>query len=174
MGIEYEIKVLDINIEQLKKKLLALGLKQQDQQSFRRYVYRLDTEGAWARLRTDGKKAKLTYKHFVKNSIDGMKELEIQVSDFDTTHELMQALGFSNFIYQENRRLSFTKDRVEISIDEWPNIPAYAEIEGSDEDEVTEYLKKLGVAKEQTTSEPTSAIYKRYGLDIDAFPHLAF
>lgn len=174
MAIEYEIKVLDINVEELTGRLLELGLKRKDRQSFRRFVYQLGTEGAWARLRTDGKETRLTYKHFIKNSIDGMKELEIEVSDFDTTHELMQALGFNDFIYQENQRQSFTNENIEISIDEWPKIPAYIEIEGSNENEVKDYLQKLGIKDAQTTSEPTSAVYKRYGLDIDSFSHLAF
>ena len=174
MNIEYELKVLEVDSKQLVKKLTGLGLEQHPAQSFRRYVYQLGTEGAWARLRTDGNKSMLTYKRFVENTIDGMKELEIEVSDFAKTHELMQALGFTEYIYQENRRTNFTKPGVEISIDEWPLIPAYAEIEAKDKQTVEEYLTKLDMGKHRTTSEPTSKIYELYELDINSYPHLSF
>lgn len=174
MDTEYEIKILDINADELTKKLLELGFEQQPPQPFKRYVYNVGTEGNWARLRTDGTKTALTYKSFTKDAIDGVKELEITVSDFEKTNQLMKLLGFTPTTYQENRRRNFIKDDTEISVDEWPHIPPYLEIEAKDQATVEDYVQKLGLVDSKKTSEPTSKVYELYGLDIDSYDRLAF
>lgn len=174
MDIEYEIKVLDVDTKKLRVKLGDLGFIQHEQQEFRRYIYAIESKNAWVRLRTNGKKTTLAYKQYIKDSIDGVKELEIDVSDFSKSHELMQLLGYKASAYQENRRSVFTLDDIEISIDEWPLIPAYAEIEAKDKATVEKYLDKIDLQSNRTTSKPTSHVYKLYGYDISSFEHLAF
>jgi hypothetical protein len=45
------------------------------------------------RLRTDGKKTTLTVKHIIDSqAIDGMKEREVIVDDFDTTNDLLNQM----------------------------------------------------------------------------------
>jgi hypothetical protein len=47
----------------------------------------------WVRLRTDGKKATLTVKHIIDpQAIDGTKEREIIVDNFDTTNNLLNQM----------------------------------------------------------------------------------
>lgn len=174
MDTEYEIKVLEINVDQITKQLLGAGFTQQPTQPFRRFVYTVGSSGDWVRLRTDGSKSTLTYKSFGHNSIDGVKELEIVVSDFEKTHQLLGLLGYKAKTYQENRRTNFVLGDVEISIDEWPKIPAYLEIEAKNKQSVEKWLNQLGLNQENTTSEPTSAVYQKYGLDLDSFESLSF
>ena len=61
--------------------------------------------------------------------IDGMKELETEVADFHTTHEILQELGYTARAYQENRRTSYSFNDCDVEIDERPLIPPYLEIE---------------------------------------------
>ena len=173
---EYEIKVLNIDVVTVRKKLLDEGFKELPQQNFRRNVYTLDNVNAWIRLRTDGGKTTLTYKEYVADTIDGVKELETTVGDFSAMHGILEKAGLTSKTYQENRRTRFEKPGavVEVSIDEWPHVPPYMEIEGGSEDEVRKYLQLLDLSNHEQTSAPTSEVYKRYGLDLDNYMNLTF
>jgi len=174
MQTEFEIKVLDISVQDMLTTLRSQGLQEESPQDFKRYVYDLPDNKAWIRLRTDGVKTTLTHKLFEKNAIDGVQELEIEVSDFQKTHELLLLMGLQASSYQENKRRRFTAPDVEVSIDEWPLIPAYLEIEGETQAVVEQYITKLDLQDSRTTSEPTSAVYQLYGLDLTDYPELSF
>lgn len=174
MQTEFEIKVLEIDQTDIAKRLEALGFTAKPRQEFKRYVYNLENANSWVRLRTDGTKTALTYKSFEKDAIDGVQELEVEVSDFEKTNELLELLGYKASTYQENNRQVYQLDTIEISVDEWPKIPAYLEIEAKDQKTVEEYIEKLGLGSAKTTSAPTSEVYKLYGLSLDDYPHLTF
>ncbi len=143
MNTEFEIKLLDIDISATTKLLVNLGFKKQPSQNFKRFIYPIsNSTNSWLRLRTDGSKTTLTVKEYSFDAVDGVKELEIEVSDFEKTHELLQKLGHKSSNYQENRRAVFVSSRydAELSIDGWPLIPAYLEIEAKDEKTVNELL----------------------------------
>lgn len=47
----------------------------------------------WIRLRTDGEKSTLTIKHIIQpDAIDGVQEWEVEVSDFQQTHFILEQL----------------------------------------------------------------------------------
>ena len=85
MKTEYEIRVLEINKEEIIKKLEELGAKENGSFEQKRYVYDLKPaeNGKWIRLRTNGEVTTLTYKDIVSDTIDGTKEIEIEVEDFE-------------------------------------------------------------------------------------------
>lgn len=175
MNTEYEIKVLEVTLSDLASKMQELQFAAPVVMNFKRYVYNCKgLSTAWIRLRTDDNKTTLTYKNFVSNSIDGVQELEITVDNFEKAHELLTVLGYEYKTYQENKRTLYKNDEVEISIDEWPHIAPYAEIEAKDEKTVKKYLALLDLTKHEQTSEPTSYIYSKYGLDIDSYKVLTF
>ena len=140
MKTEYEIIILEIDKEEVIKKLKTLGAIKKGEFNQKRYVYDLRPveNGKWIRLRTNGKTTTLTYKDIVSNTIDGTKEIEIEVDDFKKTNELLEKIGFKNRGYQENFRIQYVLNNVEIDIDSWPMIPTYLEIEGNSEQEVIE------------------------------------
>jgi adenylate cyclase class 2 len=174
MKTEFEIKVLDIDSRDIGSKLQQAGFTQVPLKVFRRYVYDASKPGGWIRLRTDGTKTTLTFKSFVENAIDGVRELEVEVSDFDATNELLEAIGLKATAYQENRRSLYVLNDIEISVDEWPHVPAYLEIEAKEKTTVETWLKKLGLTNADTTSETTAEVYKRYGKDINSYDRLTF
>lgn len=117
----------------------------------------------------------MTYKDIVSNTIDGTKEIEVEVSDFETTNELLEKMGYFNKGYQENKRIQYEFNNVEIDIDSWPLIPSYLEIEGQSEKEVTDMLKLLNINEEKVTALNCSYIYKKiYGIEIDKIKMLKF
>lgn len=177
--IEYEVKVLDIDSEAFAKKVTDMGFAPQGELSFRRFLF--DTvppdPNAIVRLRTDGKKSSLTYKSFLKDAIDGVKEIEVEVSDFDTCKQLLETSGLAVSSYQENKRKIFLNPErpdMEITIDSWPGIPPYAEVEGKSVEDVEKTLAELEVDPEKVTSASPKAIYKLYGLDIFGYDVLSF
>lgn len=177
MNTEYEIRVLEIDKDKLIKRLNELNAKFIGEFNQKRYVYNIipKTDGRWLRLRTNGKKTTLTYKSVEKNSIDGTKELEIEVEDFEKTNNLLELVGVKNKGYQENNRIQYILDGVEIDIDSWPLIPTYAEIEGENEESVLNILKKIAIDDKKVTTLDVQSIYKEiYNIDITEINILKF
>jgi len=176
MKTEYEVKILDINVKDIENKLKILGAKKLKVKNMRRYVYDVipKKENTWIRLRDTGEKTTLTIKEFTKDSIDGTREIELKVNDFDTAHELLKKLGFLEKAYQENKRISHLLNGVKIEIDSWPKIPPYLEIEGNSEEEVEKMIETLNFDKSQTTSMNVEQVYKKYNIDIHSFKKLKF
>lgn len=176
MKTEFEAKILEIDVDRIISKLKALGAKKVGEKQQRRFVYDFTPkkENSWVRLRTDGQKTTLTIKETQNDNIDGTKELEISVDDFDKTNLLLEKLGFAHKGYQENKRISYVLEGVEIEIDFWPQIPPYLEIEGKSVDEVEKIIKLLGFELSQATSIHTTDVYKKYGIDIDSIKKLKF
>jgi len=177
MKIEYEIRVLEIHVENVVQKLESLGAVKVGEFFQRRFVYDLipKEKGKWIRLRTNGELTTLAYKDIVSNTIDGTKEVEFTISNFDTANEFLERIGFKSRSYQENKRLQYELDGIEIDIDSWPLIPTYMEIEGKNVDEVNSIIEKLDVDKSKITALNCDDIYKKiYKIDISKIENLKF
>ncbi len=177
MKTEYEVRVLDIDKDKLILKLESLNAKKAGEYNQKRYVYDVipKDDKKWIRLRTDGKETTLTFKHAKSDKIDGTKEAEVIVSDLETTNEILNQMGYFSRSYQENNRIRYILDDVELDIDSWPMIPTYLEIEGKDEKSVLDMIEKLGLNKEKITALDVQSIYKDiYGIDISNMKELKF
>ena len=169
--IEKEIRVLEIDKEQFIKDIIEKGaVLVQPETLQKRYVYDIDKgdQSKWIRLRTNGKKTTLTIKQILdKSSIAGTEEHEVVVSDFDETNALLNRLGYEHRNYQENLREIYMLGNVEISIDTWPLIPTYAELEGPNEEEILQIIASLKIKESQLTTFDVNSIYKDiYGIDM--------
>jgi adenylate cyclase class 2 len=183
---EIEIKFLDIDVNDVTKKLFALGAEKMGEYHYRRIVFdysdfRLDTQGAWLRLRDEGEKITLTYKQRLGknlNSIagddEGMLESETIVESFDRTRDILLKIGLIEKMYQENKRTRYILDGVEFDIDSWPLINPYLEIEGLSWDKVYEAAEKLGFNKKAGKIFSTNEIYRQKGLDDRNYTKLTF
>lgn len=80
MKTEYEIRILDVNKEEMIKKLEKLGATLKGKFEQKRYVYDLKPveKDKWIRLRTNGNVTTLTYKNIVSNTIDGQKKWNLR------------------------------------------------------------------------------------------------
>lgn len=177
MNTEYEVRILGIDKEELISKLESLNATLKGDYFQKRYVYNTipKEDGKWLRLRTNGKNTTLTYKSVEKNTIDGTKELEIAVSDFEKTNELLEKAGIKSKGYQENKRVQYVLDDVEIDIDTWPLIPTYVEIEGKNEASVQAMIKRLKLDEKKVTTLDVQSVYKEvYNIDITKIEVLKF
>lgn len=173
---EYEAKVLDIDADTVVGRILRAGGYHAADRLMRRYVYDVTPgdQSKWIRLRDTGREVTLCVKEIVSDAIDGVREIEVHVSDFAATHALLEALGFKAKAYQENRRSSWKLDTVRLELDSWPLIPPYLEIEADSTQEVRATAERLGFITTQLTAENTTAVYARYGLDLSAISDLRF
>lgn len=177
MKTEFEIRVLEINIEEMIKKVEKLGGTKVGEYDQKRYVYDLKPaqDNKWIRLRTNGIETTLTYKNIESNTIDGTKEVEIKVDSFEVTNEFLNNIGFIAKGYQENKRIRYLLNGVEIDFDSWPLIPPYMEIEGKDEESINSILDKLNVNKDKITALNCNDIYKQiYNIDMSKIKNLTF
>ena len=176
MNTEYEVRVLEIDHDEMVKKLEALGAELQFSALQQRYVYDFNpvVDSKWIRLRTNGSKTTLTIKDLNAKTIDGTKELEIEVDDFDKTNQILEELGYKNRGFQQNKRTQYILNGVEIDLDRWPLIPEYLEIEGENEQAIYDCLSLLGISKDKITTLDVSSIYTHYGYDGDNLTNLNF
>lgn len=177
MHVEYECRILEINKEEFIGKLEKAGAIKIGEYFQKRYVYDFNPviSNKWIRLRTNGKKTTLTIKEITDKTVDGTKELEIEVSSFDDTNNILNELRYKTRNYQENSRISYMLDDVEIDIDTWPLIPTYAEIEGSSKECVDNLLKKLSICEKNITCLDVASIYNEiYNINILKIKELRF
>ena len=169
MHTEYEVRVLEIDVDSIKEKLESVGAEFCFDKLQKRYVYDFipKVESKWIRLRTNGEKTTLTIKNLVSSSIDGTQELEVEVDNFERTNLILKELGYEAKGYQENRRIQYMLNGCEVDIDYWPMIPTYLEIEGPSEEAVYDTIKILGIDKKSITTRDVQGIYLDYGFKLD-------
>ena len=142
MQTEIEAKFLDIGHESLRAALRKSGAKLIHEERLmrrRNFDYpdaRLFKVGGWVRVRDEGDKITLAYKQLVDRTIEGTKEISLTVEDFDTISNLLAAIGMHAKSYQETRRERWELAGVEVTIDTWPWIPTFVELEGKSEQDL--------------------------------------
>ena len=176
MNNELELRILDVDTKKVMEKLEELGAKKIGDWHYKRYVY--DTKpyvkDKWIRLRTNGIETTLTYKEYNSESIDGVKELEIIVSDLNKTLQILEILGYKPRSIQENKRIRYMLDEVEIDIDTWPHLKPYVEVEAKTKkevDSVIEILKEYGSC---VTALNAQGIYEKNGFTQEDLNNLKF
>ena len=176
MKTEYEVRILEIDHEDMVKKLEALGAEFKFSALQQRYVYDFNPreENRWIRLRTNGTTTTLTIKDVRDVTIDGTTEQEVEVSDFNGTNEILETLGYKHRNFQQNKRTQYKLDGVEVDLDEWPLIPEYMEIEGESEEAVYQTLDKLGIPRERICTLDVTSVYEQYGIDVMKIADLKF
>ena len=176
MAKEYETKILEINVKEIKKKLKQIGAKKKAEYLMRRCIFDINlTRDEWIRLRDyNGKNATLTYKVRTGSGISETEEIEVHVSDFDIMAEILSKLKFKGKYYQENKREIYKLKDIEFCIDHWPKIPTYLEIEAKSEKRVHEGLKMLGLEGKDIGNISVKKVYSMYRIDLHSFKELRF
>ncbi len=150
METEIEAKFTDINPDQVRMMLEKIGAKREYPEILmKRKVFdypdwRLEKIGGWIRVRDEGDKITLSYKQLNDRTLHGTKEVSVVIDNFEKTCELLVAAGLMETSYKETKREKWMYGDVEITIDTWPWIPTFIEIEGEDEKSVKSVAEKLG------------------------------
>src|SRR5690606_3609489 len=141
MQAEIEAKFLDVDVEAVRERLKSIGATLVfPMRSMRRVLIEEEhhiAERSFVRIRDEGDKVTLTFKRKTvkkgEDAVDSTYEIETTVGDFDTAVQLFAEAGWKYASYQESRRELWRHDGTDITIDEWPWIMPYVEIEGKSE-----------------------------------------
>lgn len=174
MAQEIETKVLDIDIENIKAKLVALGAEKSAENrlvvDWFRFKGEKSGEEQWfLRIRTysDGRN-EVTWK--AKSDILGTarrhKEINFDIVEPEKLADLFEEIGLEKYAHQEKDRTSFTYKDWQFDIDQYPRMPAFVEIEGKSEEHVKEAMTLLGLENNRTWAKGERILIEEvYGLN---------
>lgn len=170
MQSEIEAKFIHVNHDDMRVKLKSIGaICEQPMRLMRRVVVHnqaMTAKNAFLRVRDEGQRVTMTYKQFDDDSIDGAKELEVIVSDFDTVVATLDEAGLTHDTYQESKRENWRVGDVEIMLDEWPWLDTYMEIEGPSEILVKQTAELLGLSWDDAVFGGVANVY------LKQYPHI--
>src|SRR3989338_7822530 len=98
----------------------------------------------WGRVRQESDKVTMTIKEIRGSGINDTYEIELIVNNFDTASDFFEAWDIPEKAFQENTREMWARDNAEVTIDTWPGLKPFVEIEGANEDIVKEISHELG------------------------------
>lgn len=178
MKPEIEATFIDINKDELHEKLKQAGAKLlQPEVLMKRVVFGLN-DHSFLRVRDEGNQIIMTYKDVQSLTLTGTQEINVEVSNYQDTIDILKASGLRAKADQETLREKWELDEVELDIDTWPWIPSYVEIEGPSVEKVQEVAQKLGFNMADAHYGSVDQIYKIYydvtGRDINECPEIKF
>jgi adenylate cyclase class 2 len=174
---ENEVKFLNIDPDEIENRLREIGAEKIFDKIYKRRVFdypdlRLNEKGAYLRLRDEGDKITFTFKQRLgikgndgKSNDDGMEEIEVEVSDFEKTAEIILKMGLIEKFYEENRRVRYKLRNIEFDIDFWPLLEPYLEIEAPSWKEVDEGIELLGLDPKDKKIFSTFQVYQLSGIN---------
>lgn len=151
---EVEIKILEIDVEKIQKRLSALGAQRSFDGELVSIAFdfsdkRLSKDEILIRLRKEGLKVMLAYKKLLNTEhAKESEEIELEVTDFETATKFLNAIGLhaKKGYPMSKHRISYIKDGVHFEIDKLPDFPAYLEIEAPDISVIREWVEKLNLS----------------------------
>lgn len=179
MQKEIETRFLDINKDELVKKLVSLGAVDKGEEKLEEIIFHA-ADGSWigkrkfVRLRKTKDRIKLTYKENVEQTINSAREIELEVSDLDKCSKFFEKVGLKEIRKLEKYRHTFELDDVVVDIDRWPKIPAYMEIEGPTIESLKNFCHKLGFDWGKRFDGDAREVFRHYGYDLDKIDVITF
>lgn len=174
MNNEIEAQFLDIDKDEIRRRLTKVGAKLVKPEVLMQRVVFDTGPHSFARVRDEGGgKIVMTYKNISDdNSIMGTKEVNVVIDDYARGVEFMRGCGLEEKAEQESLRETWVYEdsdgEVEICIDTWPWIPSFIELEGPSESSVWRLAELLGFSREMAKFGSVDTTYKHYyGVDTD-------
>ena len=164
MHIEYEATFTKINKDQMRQKLKKIGAKLiKPEFLMKRVVFHppKQIKNGWMRVRDEGDKITMSLKIIMGSKITDQKEIELIIDDLENGCNFLEAIGARQKSYQETKRELWRLDNCEITIDTWPGLKPFVEIEGKSENGVKKVAKKLGFNWQDAYFGATDEIYER-------------
>jgi adenylate cyclase class 2 len=184
MQIEYEATFININKDEVRQRLITAGAQLIRPEFLqRRVILDLPAEkrgiDRWLRVRDEGDKITMSLKIIDGDQIENQHELCLVVSNMDEAVELLTTIGCQPKAYQETKRELWRLDDVEITIDQWPYLEPFVEVEGLSEKAVQDISHRIGFDYSQALFCAVDRLYQlKYGIDKDLInyrlPRLVF
>jgi adenylate cyclase class 2 len=173
---EFEAKFYPIDKEKYRRKLSEVGAKLEIPE--RRMIRVIADSRAnavlknkgYVRVRDEGNLTRLSLKETADEGgrLSDQKEIDVEVSNFDKTVRILKAVGVKFNRRQETLREEWSYRGAQITLDTWPGLESFSEIEAGSEEEVCRIALELGFDWEKKIITPAAEVYaKVYRLAID-------
>lgn len=166
MKNEFEATYLAINKEQVR----AL-LKDNDfELKVPEYMMRRKTfdfsivdpgKNKWGRVRQESNQATMAVKEIRGGGINDTFELEMTVDSFDSACEMFEQCKVPAKSFQENYREVWLYKDIQATIDTWPGLKPFLEIESDSEEKVRSISKKLGFSFDDAVFGSIDLVYEK-------------
>lgn len=173
MQIEYEATFTNIDKDEMRAHLRKAGaILERPEFLQRRKTFNFpkgnEVNGGWARVRDEGNKITMSIKIVDGDKIENQKEICITIGDFEQGAALLKTVGCVEKAYQETKRELWKLDGVEVTIDEWPFLESFVEIDGESEEVVHSVAEKLGFDWDVARFCSVAPLYaEKYGISED-------
>lgn len=172
MDTEFEAKFTNIDKGKIRKNLKKLKAKLLRPEFFQKRVAfhlpKKSVKRGYLRVRDEGNKITISLKYVNGKKIDDQKETQLVVNNFETAVSLLKSIGCQSKAYQETKRELWNLDGVDITIDEWPFLEPFIEIEGRSEESVRIASEKLGFDYQKAVFGAVDTLYnQKYGTPKD-------
>ncbi len=175
MITELEIKMLDIDIENLRKKLESTGAFIIMNALLRSTIFYSvsNKDQEYIRVRDEDQKVTLTYKQICEGGLATI-EHEVSVNSYEDAIAFLELIGLKKKRMDEKHRIRYKLDNAFIDIDTWPGIPTYVEIEANAEHDIHVVCGKLELDFERRFMGDTLDVFRHYGIDPNSANNLFF
>jgi adenylate cyclase class 2 len=173
MNIEYEATFANVDKNEIQVKLSQIGAEMIRKEFMqKRAVFCLPDghhiNGGWLRVRDEGDKITMSLKVVDGDEIHNQKETMLTVDNYEEAKKFLTGIGCVQKSYQESLRELWILDGAEITIDEWPFLEPFVEIEGQSVEQVKAVADKIGFDYSQAKFCATDVlISEKYGISID-------
>lgn len=149
MNIEFEATFANVDKNTIRERLKVAGAELKRPEYLQKRVsFSLpsghEIPGGWLRVRDEGDKVTMSLKVVDGSKIENQKETMLVVNDFDHAELLLSSIGCKKKAFQESKRELWILDGTEITIDEWPFLEPFVEVEGASEELVKTVSEKIG------------------------------
>lgn len=163
--------------EQLKAVLAYLGVSvaEEDDQTV---VFRNPAEPMtrMVRIRQDSGAVILTVKDVRTKgvAIDDRAEMEVPFTDAGASASVVAQTGYVPKSVKEKYRTTYTLGAAHVELNEGPEAPAWAEVEGPDAQTVWDTVARLGYTPEDTAAISDAMYYQRHGVPEERIRRMVF
>lgn len=184
MQTEIEAKFPNVDPTAVRAKLAEVGaVLVHPEIMMRRNVFdfpdqRLEEIGGWARVRDEGSKITMSYKQLNDRSLHGTLDATVTVDSYDQACAIFRGIGLESRAYQETKRELWKLGDVEVTIDTWPWVRTFVELEGPSEEAVRAAAQALGFDWSEAMHGSVETVYQMHydftEAEIDHWPEITF
>lgn len=173
MDIEYEATYINIDKDKAREMFSKSGASLIRKEFLqKRIVFNLprgnNINGGWLRVRDEGNKITMSLKVVDGDKIYNQKETELEVNNFEEARKFLLGIGCEEKAFQESKRELWELDGAEITIDEWPFLEPFVEVEGKSEEQVKTVSEKIGFDYSQARFCSIDTLYnEKYNASIE-------
>ncbi len=174
--LEKEIKILEINREEIVEKLEKLGAEKTFEGFIHDIYYdfpddapknKMEANGRMFRLRQKGEEHIYTIKNKRKEikkqeGVVAKDEHETAISNIESFAKVLEKYGMEKTREKKKHRISYKLEDMEFDFDVYENIPEFLEIEGPDGDTIQSWVQKLELQDHEQMLGGSRKIFKHY------------